>query len=213
MAPTRPGAQLRPGEEPVAPPHWNGAQAALKVVRVHGDGRVLKERPQAGFPLRRVLERLGERAARQQAEPLALRFAPVEGIDGRRAALPPEGQLRGAFELFPADGLLVKVDRPDQRQGLGHARPVALPGVREVPPAVRPALGVRNALPLRIRLAGRAAVRPNSRRPRPLRSKRDMIARHSPRARRTTARPSSFIERLLLRHGTTKETGCSAGRQ
>lgn len=55
-----------------------------------------------------------------QVQTLALRLAPgEEGVHRRRASLPPVGELRRPLELSLADGLLVKVDRPDQRQGLG----------------------------------------------------------------------------------------------
>ena len=73
-----PRAQFRPGEQLVAPADRDRPKAAFQMIGVDGDLGVLKEYPQPRLALCRVGQRLPERAARQQVQPLALLLAPVE---------------------------------------------------------------------------------------------------------------------------------------
>ncbi len=72
------GAHFRPAEEPRLSSLWNDTQGALQMVRVHGDIGITEKNLQPRTPLAHIVQRLRERAARQQSLFLELLVHPVE---------------------------------------------------------------------------------------------------------------------------------------
>ena len=118
-------------------PHGDGADLALRLVRVHRHLRVLEAHPQRLLALDRIAQGLGERTRRQQDVLLGCFPQPEEKeIHHRLAVEGAELELLARLETLLADGGLVGIQFADQGDCLLRQRGLHLLRLEEPPPNV-----------------------------------------------------------------------------